>query len=153
MLEPSADEIRDWGNSVTQFMIDYLGGLRDRPAYRHTSSREIRSGLDSKVPIKGIDTNPCFIADPRTVIASGPIEYTPEAGIICRVPPVPTIVSPCTTTKPATRSPSRCTMISLIFPRRLFFSGARVGDFHGFLFLSAMGFVPLHHHVIFVGHL
>jgi len=55
MLEPSADEIRDWGNSVTQFMIDYLGDLRDRPAYRQTSSREIRSGLDSKVPIKGID--------------------------------------------------------------------------------------------------
>src|SRR6266478_4746823 len=55
MLEPSADEIRDWGNSVTQFMIDYLGGLRDHPAYRHTSSREIRSGLDSEVPIKGID--------------------------------------------------------------------------------------------------
>src|SRR6266496_1263318 len=55
MLEPSADEIRDWGNFVTQFMIDYLGDLRDRPAYRHTSSREIRSGLDSKLPIKGID--------------------------------------------------------------------------------------------------
>ena len=55
MLEPSADEIRDWGNSVTQFMIDYLGDLRDRPAYRQTSSREIRSGLDSKLPIKGID--------------------------------------------------------------------------------------------------
>src|SRR6266550_1772812 len=55
MLEPSADEIRDWGNSVTQFMIDYLGGLRDRPVYRHTSSREIRSGLDPTLPIKGTD--------------------------------------------------------------------------------------------------
>jgi aromatic-L-amino-acid decarboxylase len=55
MLEPSADEIRDWGNSVTQFMIDYLGDLRDRPVYRHTSSREIRSGLDLKLPIKGTD--------------------------------------------------------------------------------------------------
>ena len=55
MLEPSADEIRDWGNSVTQFIIDYLGGLRDRPVYRHTSSREIRSGLDSELPIKGTD--------------------------------------------------------------------------------------------------
>ena len=55
MLEPSADEIREWGNSVTQFMIDYLGGLRDRPAYRQTSSREIRSGLDSKLPTKGTD--------------------------------------------------------------------------------------------------
>ena len=36
-------------------MIDYLGGLRDRPAYRHTSSRQIRSRLDSKLPIKGTD--------------------------------------------------------------------------------------------------
>ena len=55
MLEPSADEIRDWGNSVIQFMIDYLGDLRDRPVYRHMSSREIRSGLDAKLPIKGTD--------------------------------------------------------------------------------------------------
>jgi aromatic-L-amino-acid/L-tryptophan decarboxylase len=55
MLEPSADEIRDWGNWVTQFIIDYLGDLRDRPVYRHTSSREIRSGLDSKLPIEGTD--------------------------------------------------------------------------------------------------
>src|SRR6476646_5610713 len=55
MLEPSADKIREWANSVTQFMIDYLGGLRDRPVYRQTSSREIRSGLDSKLPMKGTD--------------------------------------------------------------------------------------------------
>jgi aromatic-L-amino-acid/L-tryptophan decarboxylase len=55
MLEPSAAEIRDWGNSVTQFMIDYLGDLRDRPVHRHTSSGKIRSGLDSKLPIKGTD--------------------------------------------------------------------------------------------------
>src|ERR1700757_2161209 len=55
MLEPSADEIREWGNLVTQFMIDYLGDLRDRPAYRHTSSREIRSRLDSALPAKGTD--------------------------------------------------------------------------------------------------
>src|SRR6478752_1417280 len=55
MLEPSADEIRDWGNSVTQFMIEYLGGLRDHPVYRHTSSREIRSGLDSNLPSQGTD--------------------------------------------------------------------------------------------------
>ena len=55
MLEPSADEIRDWANSVTQFIIEYLGGLRDRPAYRQTSSREIRNGLDSKLPVKGTD--------------------------------------------------------------------------------------------------
>src|SRR6266566_4167052 len=55
MLEPSADEIRDWSNSVTQFMVEYFGDLRDRKVYRHTSSREIRSGLDSNLPIKGTD--------------------------------------------------------------------------------------------------
>src|SRR5919106_1380467 len=55
MLEPSAEEIRDWGNSIIQFMSKYLGDLRDRPVYRQTSSREIRSGLDSKLPIKGND--------------------------------------------------------------------------------------------------
>src|SRR5215831_434801 len=55
MLEPSADEIREWENAVTQFMIEYLGGLRDRAVYRHTSSREIRSELDSKLPTKGTD--------------------------------------------------------------------------------------------------
>jgi aromatic-L-amino-acid decarboxylase len=55
MLEPSADEIRDWGNAVTQFIIDYFGKLHDRPVYRHTSSREIRSGLDPALPIKGTD--------------------------------------------------------------------------------------------------
>src|SRR4030095_512682 len=55
MLEPSADEIHEWGNSVTQFMAEYLVALRDHPLYRHTSSRELRSGLDSKLPIKGTD--------------------------------------------------------------------------------------------------
>src|SRR6185369_7475927 len=55
MLEPSADEIREWENAVTQFMIEYLGGLRDRPVYRHTTSYEIRSGLDPKLPTKGTD--------------------------------------------------------------------------------------------------
>src|ERR1043166_1477439 len=55
MLEPSADEIREWSDSVTQFIIEYLGGLRDRPVYRQTSSRELRSGLDSKLPTKGTD--------------------------------------------------------------------------------------------------
>ena len=55
MLEASADEIREWGNSVTQFVIEYLSGLGDRPAYQHTSSRNIRSELDSELPIKGTD--------------------------------------------------------------------------------------------------
>src|SRR5437762_4281167 len=55
MLDPSADEIRDWGNSVIELMAGYLGDLRDRRVYRHMSSREIRDGLDSALPTKGID--------------------------------------------------------------------------------------------------
>src|SRR6266852_763653 len=55
MLDPSADEIRDWGNSVIQLMIEYLGHLGDGPVYRRTSSRQIRSGLNSNLPIKGTD--------------------------------------------------------------------------------------------------
>jgi aromatic-L-amino-acid decarboxylase len=55
MLEPSAGEIRDWGNSVIQFMTDYLGNLRDRNVYRHMSSRRIRDRLDPALPSKGTD--------------------------------------------------------------------------------------------------
>src|SRR5215469_13535613 len=55
MLDPSADEIRDWGNSVIQFMADYLGELRDSPVYRKMSSREIRGQLDGALPANGID--------------------------------------------------------------------------------------------------
>ena len=68
MLEPSADEIGEWANSVTQFMIDYLGGLRDRPVYRQTSSREIRSGLDSKLPIKGTDLDSLLKVFRETIV-------------------------------------------------------------------------------------
>ena len=55
MLDPSANEIRDWGNSVIELMADYLGDLRDRRVYRHMSSREIRGRLDSALPAKGTD--------------------------------------------------------------------------------------------------
>jgi aromatic-L-amino-acid/L-tryptophan decarboxylase len=55
MLDPSADEIRDWGNSVHQLMADYLGDLRDRRVYRLVSSREIRDRLDPALPTEGID--------------------------------------------------------------------------------------------------
>ena len=68
MLEPSADEIREWSNSVTQFMIDYLAGLRDRPVYHQTSSREIRSGLDSKLPIKGTDLDSLLKVFRETIV-------------------------------------------------------------------------------------
>src|SRR5256712_6442745 len=55
MLDPSADEIRDWGNSVIQLMSDYLRSLRDRGVYRHMFSREIRDRLDATLPTEGTD--------------------------------------------------------------------------------------------------
>src|ERR1700745_2926985 len=55
MLDPSADEIRDWGNSVIQLMTDYLRSLRDRGVYRHMFSRRIRNRLDAALPTKGTD--------------------------------------------------------------------------------------------------
>jgi aromatic-L-amino-acid decarboxylase len=55
MLDPSADEIRDWGNSVIQLMSDYLGNLRDRGVYCHMFSRRIRDRLDATLPTKGTD--------------------------------------------------------------------------------------------------
>src|SRR5207244_4218292 len=68
MLDPSADEIRDWGNSVIQLMADYLGNLRDRKVYRHMSSREIRDRLDPTIPTKGIDLNGLLKVFRETVI-------------------------------------------------------------------------------------
>src|SRR5437667_12662534 len=68
MLDPSADEIRDWGNSVIQFMLEYLGHLGDRPVYRQTSSREIRSELDSKLPAKGTDFDALLKVFRETII-------------------------------------------------------------------------------------
>src|SRR6201993_446426 len=55
MLDPSADEIRAWGDSVIQLMSDYLRSLRDRGVYRHMFSRRIRNRLDAALPIKGTD--------------------------------------------------------------------------------------------------
>src|ERR1043166_8934240 len=55
MLEPSADEIRDWGNSVIRFMADYHASLPDRKVYGRMSSGEIRNRLDPALPIKGTD--------------------------------------------------------------------------------------------------
>jgi glutamate/tyrosine decarboxylase-like PLP-dependent enzyme len=68
MLEPSADEIRDWGNSVIELMAEYLGDLRDRRVYRHMSSREIRDRLDAALPTKGIQFDELLKVFRETVI-------------------------------------------------------------------------------------
>ena len=68
MLDPFADEIRAWGNSAIQRITEYLGGLRDRPVYRHTSSREIRDGLDAVFPTKGTDFDALLKVFRETII-------------------------------------------------------------------------------------
>ena len=68
MLEPSADEIRDWGNSVMQVVADYFGELRHRTVYRHMSSREIRDRLDAALPTKGIQFDELLKVFRETVI-------------------------------------------------------------------------------------
>jgi aromatic-L-amino-acid decarboxylase len=68
MLEPSADELRDWGNSVMQLMADYFGELPDRAVYRHMSSREIRGRLDATLPTKGTHLDELLKVFRETVI-------------------------------------------------------------------------------------
>src|SRR5947208_12977503 len=68
MLDPSVDEIRDWGNSVMQLVADYFGELRDRRVYRHISSREIRDRLDAALPTKGIEFDELLKIFRETVI-------------------------------------------------------------------------------------
>ena len=53
MLDPSADELRKWANAAVEWMVGYVGGIRERKVYREMSSRQIRARLDAALPIKG----------------------------------------------------------------------------------------------------
>jgi glutamate/tyrosine decarboxylase-like PLP-dependent enzyme len=55
MLDPSADELRNWGNSAIELMTEYLSGLRDGKVYGAFSSHQIRAQLDNSLPTKGDD--------------------------------------------------------------------------------------------------
>ena len=55
MLNPSADEIRAWGESALQLVAGYLAELGERKVYREMTSGEIRDRLDSALPIAGSD--------------------------------------------------------------------------------------------------
>ena len=50
LLDPSPEQIRSWANAAVELMAEYLGAIRDRPVYPHTSSRQIRERLDSSLP-------------------------------------------------------------------------------------------------------
>ncbi|HKP92883.1 MAG TPA: pyridoxal-dependent decarboxylase, partial [Chthoniobacterales bacterium] len=55
MLDPSADEIRAWGESALQLVSGYLAELGERKVYREMTSGEIRDRLDCALPIAGSD--------------------------------------------------------------------------------------------------
>src|SRR4026209_1341504 len=50
LLDPSPEQIRSWANAAAELMAEYLGAIRNRPVYPHTSSRQIREHLDSSLP-------------------------------------------------------------------------------------------------------
>src|SRR5438876_6067421 len=50
LLDPSPEQIRSWANAAVELMAEYLGTIRDRPVYPHTSSRQIRERLDFSLP-------------------------------------------------------------------------------------------------------
>ena len=50
LLDPSPEQIRSWANAAAELMAEYLGTIRNRPVYPHTSSRQIRGYLDSSLP-------------------------------------------------------------------------------------------------------
>ena len=53
-LDPSAGEIRRWGNAVVDAMASYLDSIRELRVYPDTTSREIRRKLDRALPEKGV---------------------------------------------------------------------------------------------------
>jgi glutamate/tyrosine decarboxylase-like PLP-dependent enzyme len=54
-LNPSAEEIRRWGNAAVEAMVEYLSSIRDRRVYPQTTAREIREKLERNLPESGID--------------------------------------------------------------------------------------------------
>jgi len=53
-LDPSATEIRRWGEEAVAALATYLESIRDRRVYPQTSSRQIREKLDAALPDEGV---------------------------------------------------------------------------------------------------
>ena len=53
-LDPSADEIRRWGNAAIETMARYLDSIRDRRVYPRTTALQIREKLDRALPDEGV---------------------------------------------------------------------------------------------------
>jgi len=55
MLDPSSDQIQDWGEAVIGLTSEYFAGLRSRKVYGKISSREICGQLDAALPQEGVE--------------------------------------------------------------------------------------------------
>jgi aromatic-L-amino-acid decarboxylase len=53
-LDPSAEEIRRWGDAAIEVMAGYLDSIRDRRVYPETTSKQIREKLDGALPDEGV---------------------------------------------------------------------------------------------------
>ena len=54
LLDPSPEQIRSWANAAVELMAEYLGTIRNLPVYPETSSRQIRTRLDYRLPDKPV---------------------------------------------------------------------------------------------------
>ena len=53
-LDPSAEQVRRWGNAAIETMANYLDSLRGRRVYPRTTARQIREELDRALPEEGV---------------------------------------------------------------------------------------------------
>ena len=54
-LDPSAEQIRRWGNVAIEAMAEYLSSIRERRVYPQTTSREVREKFERDLPETGVD--------------------------------------------------------------------------------------------------
>ena len=52
-LDPSADEMRRWGNAAVEAMSQYLSSIDQQRVYPNTSAAEIRQKLETALPVEG----------------------------------------------------------------------------------------------------
>jgi aromatic-L-amino-acid/L-tryptophan decarboxylase len=52
-LDPSAEEIRKWGDAAVAMMVEYLESIRERRVYPDTSAGQIRDQFETSLPITG----------------------------------------------------------------------------------------------------
>jgi aromatic-L-amino-acid decarboxylase len=67
-LDPSADEIRRWGQSAVEMMANYLNSIANQRVYPETSSQQIRERLERALPIEGASFNQLLATFADTIV-------------------------------------------------------------------------------------